>query len=90
MVISRTLPKFLVLSWIYSFTMIVKSIVYEKEQRLKETMRVMGLGNGIHWIGWFVDSLIPMSVTLVALVLILVVSTALLLNEVDFFEEAIF
>ena len=24
--------------------MIIKSIVYEKEQRLKETMRVMGLG----------------------------------------------
>ncbi|XP_073988191.1 phospholipid-transporting ATPase ABCA1-like isoform X9 [Rhodnius prolixus] len=72
MVISTTFPMFLVLSWSYSFTMIVKSIVYEKEQRLKETMRVMGLGNGIHWIGWFVDSLIPMSVTLVALVLILV------------------
>ncbi|XP_073988162.1 phospholipid-transporting ATPase ABCA1-like isoform X5 [Rhodnius prolixus] len=81
MAISRTFPLFMVLSWSYSCAMIVKSIVYEKEQRLKETMRVMGLGNGIHWIGWFVDSLIPMSVTLVALVLILVYGKVLINSD---------
>lgn len=53
--------------------MIVKSIVYEKELRLKETMRVMGLGNGVHWLGWFIDSLLPMMVTIVMLTSVLVV-----------------
>ena len=54
--ISRTFPLFMTLSWIYSSAMIIKSIVYEKERRLKETMRVMGLGNGVHWVSWFADS----------------------------------
>lgn len=72
MAISRTFPLFMVLSWVYTCSMIVKAIVYEKEQRLKETMRVMGLGNGIHWVGWFIDSLIPMSFTIFLLTIILV------------------
>ena len=58
--ISRTFPLFMTLSWIYSSAMIIKSIVYEKERRLKETMRVMGLGNGVHWVSWFIDSLVVM------------------------------
>lgn len=72
MAISRTFPLFMVLSWVYTCAMIVKSIVHEKEQRLKETMRVMGLGNTIHWIGWFIDSIIPMIFTIFLLTLILV------------------
>ncbi|CAH1395854.1 unnamed protein product [Nezara viridula] len=72
MAISRTFPLFMVLSWVYTCAMIVKSIVHEKEQRLKETMRVMGLGNTIHWLGWFIDSIIPMIFTIFLLTLILV------------------
>lgn len=75
--ISRTFPLFMVLSWVYTCAMIVKSIVYEKEQRLKETMRVMGLGNAVHWIGWFIDSIVPMMVTILMLTSILVVSVIL-------------
>ncbi|XP_059473610.1 ATP-binding cassette sub-family A member 7-like isoform X2 [Neocloeon triangulifer] len=70
--ISRTFPLFMTLSWVYTSSMIVKSIVYEKERRLKETMRVMGLGNGVHWVGWFVDSFTPMVITTFFLTLILV------------------
>ena len=58
--ISRTFPLFMTLSWIYSSAMIIKSIVYEKERRLKETMRVMGLGNLVHWLSWFIDSFVVM------------------------------
>ncbi|XP_054282014.1 phospholipid-transporting ATPase ABCA1-like isoform X1 [Macrosteles quadrilineatus] len=72
MAISRTFPLFMVLSWVYTCAMIVKSIVYEKEQRLKETMRVMGLGNLVHWLGWFIDSIVPMMVTITMLTAILV------------------
>lgn len=53
--------------------MIVKSIVYEKELRLKQTMQVMGLRNFVFWIGWFIDSLLPMIVTIFILTFILVV-----------------
>ena len=51
--------------------MIIKSIVYEKEKRLKETMRVMGLGNGVHWVSWFIDSLVVMAFSTFLLSLLL-------------------
>ena len=37
------MPMFMTLAWIYTVSMVVKGIVYEKEQRLKEVMKVMGL-----------------------------------------------
>merc|ERR1719334_1968014 len=40
--------------------------------RLKETMRVMGLGNGVHWVSWFIDSWMVMFTSCVMLTLILV------------------
>ena len=39
-VISGTIPLFMTISWILSISTIVKGIVFEKEQRLKEVMKV--------------------------------------------------
>ena len=76
--IARTFPLFMTLAWVYSASMIIKSIVHEKEMRLKETMRVMGLGNSVHWISWFLDSFAVMFTSCVLLTIILVVSNHLL------------
>ncbi|KAL0181738.1 hypothetical protein M9458_024144, partial [Cirrhinus mrigala] len=46
-VLNRSLPLFMTLAWIYSVAMIIKGVVYEKEARLKETMRIMGLSSGM-------------------------------------------
>ncbi|OCU00960.1 hypothetical protein XELAEV_18006739mg [Xenopus laevis] len=70
-VMSRSLPLFMTLAWIYSVAVIIKGIVYEKEARLKETMRIMGLDNGILWLSWFISSLIPLLMSAALLVLIL-------------------
>ncbi|XP_028661720.1 phospholipid-transporting ATPase ABCA1a [Erpetoichthys calabaricus] len=70
-VMSRSLPLFMTLAWIYSVAIIIKGIVYEKEARLKETMRIMGLNNGILWLSWFISSLIPLLISAALLVLIL-------------------
>ncbi|KAF3838940.1 hypothetical protein F7725_010708 [Dissostichus mawsoni] len=59
-VMSRSMPLFMTLAWMYSVAIILKSIVYEKEARLKETMRIMGLNNGILWFSWFLSSLVPL------------------------------
>jgi hypothetical protein len=40
--------------------MICKNIVYEKEMRLKEVMKIMGLNNGVHWLAWFIDAFVVM------------------------------
>ncbi len=39
--------------------MIIKGVVYEKEARLKETMRIMGLSSGMLWLSWFISSYLP-------------------------------
>ncbi|XP_078145249.1 phospholipid-transporting ATPase ABCA1b isoform X2 [Centroberyx gerrardi] len=70
-VMSRSMPLFMTLAWMYSVAIIIKSVVYEKEARLKETMRIMGLDNGILWFSWFISSLIPLLVSAGLLVLLL-------------------
>ncbi|XP_071342125.1 phospholipid-transporting ATPase ABCA1 isoform X2 [Trachinotus anak] len=62
-VLNRSLPLFMTLAWIYSVAMIIKGMVYEKEARLKETMRIMGLGTGTLWLSWFISSVIPFLVS---------------------------
>ncbi len=69
--ISHSLPLFMVLAWIFTVSMIVKDIVYEKEKRLKEFMRVMGLTNAIHWLAWFLTSFIIMIIICIFLCIML-------------------
>uniref|UniRef100_A0A4W6FGA7 ATP binding cassette subfamily A member 4 n=1 Tax=Lates calcarifer TaxID=8187 RepID=A0A4W6FGA7_LATCA len=59
--LNRCFPMFMVLAWIYSVSMTVKSIVLEKELRLKETLKAMGVDNGAIWYTWFIDSFIMMT-----------------------------
>ncbi|XP_029688027.1 ATP-binding cassette sub-family A member 1-like isoform X1 [Takifugu rubripes] len=70
-VMSRSMPLFMTLAWMYSVAIILKSVVYEKEARLKETMRIMGLNNGILWCSWFISSLVPLLISAGLLVLLL-------------------
>uniref|UniRef100_UPI0037E6FBBE retinal-specific phospholipid-transporting ATPase ABCA4a n=1 Tax=Semicossyphus pulcher TaxID=241346 RepID=UPI0037E6FBBE len=58
--LNRCFPIFMVLAWVYSVSMIVKSIVLEKELRLKETMKAVGVTNGVIWSTWFIDSFLMM------------------------------
>ncbi|XP_075306746.1 phospholipid-transporting ATPase ABCA1 [Odontesthes bonariensis] len=69
--LASSLPLYMTLAWIYSVAMIVKGIVAEKEARLKETVRIMGLKNSIYWLSWAVSSLLPLAVSAVLLTLIL-------------------
>lgn len=59
------------LAWIYSVAMIVKGVVYEKEARLKETMRIMGLGTGTLWLSWFISSIVPFLISAELLIVLL-------------------
>ncbi|KAJ4944110.1 hypothetical protein JOQ06_012655 [Pogonophryne albipinna] len=70
-VMSRSMPLFMTLAWMYSVALIIKGVVYEKEARLKETMRIMGLNNGTLWLSWFISSLIPLLISAALLVVLL-------------------
>ncbi|XP_028847172.1 ATP-binding cassette sub-family A member 1 isoform X3 [Denticeps clupeoides] len=69
--LARSLPLYMTLAWIYSVAMIVKGIVQEKEARLKETVRMMGLRGSTYWLSWTVSSILPLSVSALLLTLIL-------------------
>jgi hypothetical protein len=66
------LPLCMTLSWIYFVMTIVKSVVHEKETRVKEYMKIMGLRSLNHWVSWFITQGILMTVSVVLLVLVLV------------------
>ncbi|XP_006898072.1 PREDICTED: ATP-binding cassette sub-family A member 7 [Elephantulus edwardii] len=70
-VLSRSLPLFLTLAWIYSVALTVKAVVREKETRLRDTLRAMGLGRGVLWLGWFLSCLGPFLISAGLLVLVL-------------------
>lgn len=59
----RSFPLFITLAWIYSVAMIVKGIVAEKEARLKETLRIMGLRTATYWQSWAVSSVLLLAVS---------------------------
>ncbi|XP_053380428.1 ATP-binding cassette sub-family A member 2-like isoform X1 [Mercenaria mercenaria] len=69
--IQHVIPLCLMLSWVYSVAMLVQKIVYEKEKRLKEVMKMMGLSDGVHWWAWFITAGVQMTVTVITLTLML-------------------
>ncbi|XP_055947316.1 ATP-binding cassette sub-family A member 2-like isoform X3 [Argiope bruennichi] len=69
--IEHVMPLCLAISWVYSVAMLVQNIVYEKEQRLKEVMKTMGLNSAVHWLAWFITSFLQMSITAACLTVIL-------------------
>ena len=65
------MPLCVVISFIYSVAILVQSIVYEKEQRLKEVMKMMGLSNAVHWTAWFITSIVSMLTIVILLTIVL-------------------
>ncbi|XP_065052485.1 phospholipid-transporting ATPase ABCA3-like isoform X1 [Rhopilema esculentum] len=52
------LPLLFTLAFIYTSIMIIKELVAEKQYRLKESMKMMGLSNWLHWLAWFIKNFI--------------------------------
>eukprot|EP00052_Salpingoeca_macrocollata_P025254 m.229564 g.229564 ORF g.229564 m.229564 type:complete len:1857 (+) comp22401_c4_seq1:3439-9009(+) len=68
--IRTVLPLFLVLSYQYTAVQLTRSIVLEKERRLKEALKMMGLAGWIHWFSWFLKSAVFLFITVVIIVII--------------------
>uniref|UniRef100_A0A8C9P6X7 ABC-2 type transporter transmembrane domain-containing protein n=1 Tax=Spermophilus dauricus TaxID=99837 RepID=A0A8C9P6X7_SPEDA len=70
-VIEHMMPLCMVISWVYSVAMTIQHIVAEKEHRLKEVMKTMGLNNAVHWVAWFITGFLQLSISVTALTAIL-------------------
>jgi len=51
-IVGALAPLFLVFGYLYPVSQLVKRIVEEKEQRVREAMMIMGLGTGSFYISW--------------------------------------
>jgi ATP-binding cassette subfamily A (ABC1) protein 3 len=70
-IIEFILPLFVILSFIYSAGVFVKELVLEKESRIRETMKMMGLSNWILLTTWFIKQLIFYLVPIIIMTLLL-------------------
>uniref|UniRef100_A0A8C9ZR47 ATP binding cassette subfamily A member 3 n=1 Tax=Sander lucioperca TaxID=283035 RepID=A0A8C9ZR47_SANLU len=75
--IQNQLPLLLVLSFTYTSLNIVRSVVQEKERKLKEYMRMMGLSNWLHWSAWFLMFFLFLSISIFFVTLLLCIQVSL-------------
>ena len=48
-----------------------QELVNEKQNRLKESMKMMGLANWVHWCAWFTKNLLFLLISGVVMVIVL-------------------
>ncbi|XP_033746545.1 ATP-binding cassette sub-family A member 3-like [Pecten maximus] len=59
-VLRSSLPSIVLFAFIVTVFQTTKNIVYEKEKKLKETMKLMGLHPTLYWLSWFTKVFIYM------------------------------
>uniref|UniRef100_A0A672ZRB1 ABC transporter domain-containing protein n=1 Tax=Sphaeramia orbicularis TaxID=375764 RepID=A0A672ZRB1_9TELE len=74
--IQNQLPLLLVLSFTYTSLNIVRAVVQEKERKLKEYMRMMGLSNWLHWSAWFLMFFLFLSISVCLVTLLLCIQVS--------------
>lgn len=58
----------------FIFMNTVRFVTFEKEKQLKETMKIMGLASWMHYLGWFIRTLIMLSISMALITVFLTVS----------------
>ncbi|TRY96423.1 hypothetical protein DNTS_021457 [Danionella cerebrum] len=74
--IQNQLPLLLVLSFTYTSLNIARALVQEKERKLKEYMRMMGLSNWLHWSAWFLMFFLFLSISVFFVTVLLCVKVS--------------
>ncbi|XP_058520235.1 glucosylceramide transporter ABCA12 [Ochotona princeps] len=69
--VSYSLPIVLMVAWIVFIAAFVKKLVYEKDLRLHEYMKMMGVNSCSHFFAWLIESVAFLLITITILVIIL-------------------
>ncbi|CAH3187086.1 unnamed protein product [Porites evermanni] len=81
--VSLFMPLLVMLGLMYSAMTIIKELVLEKQSRLKESMKMMGLPNWVHWSAWFTKNLLFLLISVVIFVIVLKVNIVLVFKYSD-------
>ena len=65
------LPMVMLFAWMFPIAMTTRAVVREKETRLKEFMKMMGVGEGLLRLSWFIHSMIVLMFSVVGITLLL-------------------
>ncbi|XP_048758710.2 phospholipid-transporting ATPase ABCA3-like isoform X2 [Ostrea edulis] len=76
LVIQQQFPLILILSFVLVALNVVKDVVHEKERKLKESMKMMGLNSWLHWVAWFTKYFIFLLITSAVMTIFLTMNTA--------------
>ncbi|XP_010614324.1 ATP-binding cassette sub-family A member 12 isoform X1 [Fukomys damarensis] len=69
--VSYSLPIVLMVAWVVFIAVFVKKLVYEKDLRLHEYMKMMGVNSCSHFFAWLIESVGFLLVTITILIIIL-------------------
>ncbi|XP_008589246.1 PREDICTED: ATP-binding cassette sub-family A member 12 [Galeopterus variegatus] len=69
--VSYSLPIVLMVAWVVFIAAFVKKLVYEKDLRLHEYMKMMGVNSCSHFFAWLIESVGFLLVTIMILIVIL-------------------
>uniref|UniRef100_A0A8C6INH2 ATP-binding cassette, sub-family A member 12 n=1 Tax=Mus spicilegus TaxID=10103 RepID=A0A8C6INH2_MUSSI len=69
--VSYSLPIVLMVAWVVFIAAFVKKLVYEKDLRLHEYMKMMGVNSCSHFFAWLIESIGFLLVTIAILIVIL-------------------
>ena len=62
-----------VFSFAFTVPLVLKRIVEEKQQGVKELMKMMGLPSWLHWVGWFSITTLTSVIIISIMVIVIVV-----------------
>ncbi|XP_076823215.1 phospholipid-transporting ATPase ABCA3-like isoform X1 [Clavelina lepadiformis] len=75
-VIKSTWPLLVMLSFFYTSLVIVRSVVQEKEAKMKEYMMMMGLHSWLHWLAWFLKYIIFLCISCILMAIFYKIQTS--------------
>ena len=61
-----------VFSFAFTVPLVLKRIVEEKQQGVKELMKMMGLPSWLHWVGWFSITTLTSLITISIMVMVII------------------
>nr|XP_033802042.1 ATP-binding cassette sub-family A member 12 isoform X2 [Geotrypetes seraphini] len=69
--VSLTFPMMLMIAWVLFIAVFVRKLVYEKDLKLHEYMKIMGVNSCSHFFAWFIESILFLLITIIILIITL-------------------